>query len=779
MPQAMVHSDETQTRLRLVVRGAVQGVGFRPFVYRLAQELGLPGWVTNTADGVLMEVEGQPTQLESFQLRLEQEQPSCALIQSLEPCVLAPAGYTTFTIRPSQPMGAKSALILPDIATCPDCLRELFDPGDRRYRYPFINCTHCGPRFTIIWAIPYDRQNTTMSHFSMCDACRSEYESPLDRRFHAQPIACPDCGPQLELWGADGSVLARREDALGGAVAAIRQGKILAVKGLGGFHLLTAAHQTVAVERLRVGKGRAAKPFALMYPNLAQIEAHCVLSPLERDRLSAREAPIVLLRRRPHPDQFPPLPADSVAPDNPYLGVMLPANPLHHLLMADLGFPVVATSGNFSAEPICIDESEALARLGSMADLFLVHNRPIARHVDDSITRIILGQETILRRARGYTPLPITLSESAFPNRGEDPLLAVGAQMKNSAALAVGRNVFLTQPVGDLENAQAYRALPRVIADFETLFGAAPVRVACDLHPDYQSTRLAEKRDLPLVRVQHHHAHALSCMAEHSVCGPALGVAWDGTGFGPDGTVWGGEFLRINGPTFTRVAHFRTFPLPGGEQAIRQPRRTGLGLLYAHLGERAFQLGWLSTLQAFSVQELKVLRQMLARQLNIPFTSSVGRLFDGVASLLGILQLSDFEGQAAMALEYALHGVATEAVYPFVLQAQEAGVQSPIVIDWGPMLDALLADCQSQTPIGVVAAKFHNSMAAITVAVAQQIGDEQVLLTGGCFQNCYLLTRTALGLQRAGFRPIWHQRVPPNDGGIALGQILAAVLTER
>jgi len=753
----MVSGGQLQ-RLRAVVRGAVQGVGFRPFVYRLATSLKLKGWVNNTSQGVFIEVEGPKEKLEEFLLRLEAERPPRASIQSLESSFLDPVGFEGFEIRLSEESGEKTVLVLPDIATCPECLEEIFDPGDRRYLYPFTNCTNCGPRFTIIEALPYDRPNTTMRIFEMCEECRAEYEDPLDRRFHAQPNACPKCGPHLELWDPEGRVLAERHEALLAAAEAIRQGKIVAVKGLGGFHLMVDARSSEAVKRLRERKRREEKPFALMYPTLELIEEHCRLSKLEERLLTSPEAPIVLLRRKSSAGET----AEEVAPKNPYLGVMLPYTPLHHILLAELGFPVVATSGNLSDEPICTSEHEALRRLGDIADLFLVHNRPIARHVDDSVVCVVLGRELVLRRARGYAPLPIHLKHD-LPQA-----LAVGAHLKNTIAISMGREVFISQYIGDLETAEAFEAFRRVIEDFHRLYEPKPWLVVCDAHPDYLSTRHAERLGLKLRRVQHHLAHVLSCMAENELDGPVLGVSWDGTGYGLDGTVWGGEFLLVSDKGFERIAHFRHFRLPGGEAAIREPRRAAIGLLFELFGKELFEMAELAPISACSSGELATLRRMIARGVNSPLTSSVGRLFDAAASILGLRQRVSFEGQAAMELEFAIDGANTSESYSLPLEGA--------VVDWEPMIRKLLEDISRKLPVSQISAKFHNALVEAIVAVAKRAGEERVVLSGGCFQNRYLTERAVLRLREEGFRPYWHQRVPPNDGGIAPGQILAASL---
>ena len=740
-------------RLRLVIRGAVQGVGFRPFVYRLATELGLRGWVLNSVQGVFIELEGEPPTLQRFVKRLYVEKPPRASIQSMEQSVLEPVGYTGFEIRHSEHTGEKTTLILPDLATCPDCLREIFDPTNRRYRYPFTNCTNCGPRYSIIESLPYDRPNTTMKAFNMCARCREEYENPLDRRFHAQPNACPECGPHLELWNEQGGVLAQHDTALRRAAEAIREGHIVAIKGLGGFHLVADARNEQAVSTLRERKRREEKPFALMYPSLHLVRVHCRVNEAEERVLVSPESPIVLLRREQ--DDVAP----SVAPNNLFLGVMLPYTPLHHLLMHELGFPIVATSGNLSDEPICTDEHEALQRLAGIADLFLVHNRPIARHVDDSVVRVLMGRELLLRRARGYAPLPVLVKEPL------PPLLGVGAHLKNTVALSVGRQVFISQHIGDLETPQALQAFRRVITDVKALWEHQPQAVACDLHPDYLSTQTAYQMGYSVVPIQHHAAHVLACMAENEVEPPVLGISWDGTGYGTDGTVWGGEFLLVTTASFERFAHLRPFRLPGGDRAVKEPRRSALGVLYELLGERALEVvGHL-----FTDSERRLLLHMLRQGIHSPVTTSAGRLFDAVASLVHGRQVVNDEGQAAMELEFLAHRVRSDEAYPFALLDG-----CPYVLDWSPTVQAILEDVRSGVEPAQVAVRFHNTLVEMMVAVARRAGLERVALSGGCFQNAYLTERAVRRLSEAGFRPCWHQRVPPNDGGIALGQVVGA-----
>ncbi len=742
--------DNGIARLRIVVRGAVQGVGFRPFVYRLALRMELRGWVLNSSQGVFIEAEGLGGTLELFRSRLKSEAPPRAFIQSMESAWLDAAGYEGFEIRPSDPEGETSALVLPDIAPCPDCLRELFDPADRRYLYPFINCTNCGPRYSIIEGLPYDRPNTSMKIFEMCPECRAEYEDPLNRRFHAQPNACAACGPRLSLLEPSGSRAALGEEALRGAAAALKTGSIIALKGVGGFQLLADAGDEAAVLRLRLRKRREEKPFALMFPNLESVEPACEVSEEERDLLTSAEAPIVLLRRKKESGRV----SDSVAPGNPCLGVMLPSSPLHHVLLAETARPLIATSGNLSDEPICIDNDEALSRLAGVADLFLLHDRPIVRHVDDSIARVIADRGMLLRRARGYAPLPIDL------RGGARSIIAFGAHLKNTVTAAARGSAFISQHIGDLESDEARAAFIRTAGDMTRLFGISPDAAVCDMHPDYLSTREADSSSLPLIRVQHHHAHAAACMADNGLSGDVLAVVWDGTGYGPDGTVWGGEFLIASEAAYSRYTSLRTFPLPGGDRAAREPRRAALGLLFELFGDDAFGLGDLPPLRAFSDGALRILRRALEKKINSPRTSSAGRLFDAAASLCGIRQICSYEGQAAMEMEWKGEGGKGE------------GTRGKV--DWGPMMIELIEDCRAGVDAGVISARFHRMLAEMIVGVAKAAGLERVLLSGGCFQN-RTLTELAVGmLSREGFRPYRHQRVPPNDGCISLGQAVVA-----
>jgi len=823
---------QAQRRLRVEIAGAVQGVGFRPFVYRLATELRLTGWVINDTRGVFIEAEGETARLEQFLQRLPAEAPSIARITHSAHTWLEPVDYAHFEIRHSVGDGARTTLILPDLATCADCSAELFDPTNRRYRYPFINCTNCGPRFTIIEALPYDRPNTTMRGFALCAACRQEYTDPLDRRFHAQPNACAACGPALALFQRDwqrkrvaigelqdaspivqSPISTHHDDAaLHEAAEAIRRGEIVAVKGVGGFHLVVDARNAAAVTELRRRKQRPAKPLAVMVRDLAQAAALCAVTPAAADLLRSPAAPIVLLPRRTDaaitdaaitdaaiadaaiadtPIAGTPI-ADDVAPGNPDLGVMLPYTPLHHLLLAALDFPIVATSGNLTDEPICTDEWEAMVRLGEIADAFLVHNRPIARHADDSVLWIVDGAPQFLRRARGYAPLPVQVATPA------PTILGVGAHLKNTVALSVGDQVFLSQHIGDLETAPAYDAFQHVIADFLRLYEAQPVAIAHDLHPEYLSTKWAQEKGrgsgetapIPnlqssspplsfspslLIPVQHHHAHLAACLADNNAAGPALGLIWDGTGYGLDGTIWGGECLLGDAGSFARMAHLRSFRLPGGEAAVREPRRVALALLWECYGDEVFTWEWLPAVRSFAEHERHLLAAMLAKGVNAPVTTSMGRLFDGVAALLGLHQRVTFEGEAAIALEHcAVTG--ESAAYPFpVNEPPPPALQpSPLLLDWAPLLEHMLTDLRRHEDSGVMAARFHNALAEMGVTIARRIGEPQVALSGGCFQNRRLTESLAHRLREDGFTVLLHRQTPPNDGCISLGQVMVA-----
>jgi hydrogenase maturation protein HypF len=652
-------------RIRVLIGGAVQGMGFRPFVHRRATALGLGGWVSNSAAGVTIELEGDPRRVHELLAELHASPPANASIAVIETCEVCPCGDRSFAIRASDTDGAPIAHVLPDLATCDECLREMFNPADRRYRYAFINCTQCGPRHSIIEAIPYDRARTSMRHFRMCPACQAEYDNPIDRRFHAEPNACPACGPQLSLWDGKSHVLASGFDAISAAADAVRAGHIVAAKGVGGFHLIADAGDSVVVRRLRECKRREEKPFAVMFASLASVREFCRISPEEAALLTSPVGPIGLLRR------VGGRISEAVAPGNPSLGVLLPYTPLHHLLLQELGFPVVATSGNVSDEPIVIDERDALARLGGIADLFIMHDRPIVRAIDDSVMRVVCGREIVVRRGRGLAPAQFSVPGVT------GGILAVGGHLKATVAVSLTNSVVLSQHIGDLTTSPARVAHTHAIADLARLHAVEPRLVACDLHPDYASSHAAAAASLPVVVVQHHLAHVIACLAEHGLQPPVLGVAWDGTGLGTDGAIWGGEFLLVTPVGVRRAAHLRPFRLPGADAAINEPRRAALGLLFEAFGDAVFTRKDLAPVVAFMPSERRILAGMLRSGTNAPWTTSVGRLFDAFASILGLRQRANYEGQAAAELEWAAAEGAAERRYEFRVTTPEEGAKLP------------------------------------------------------------------------------------------------------
>lgn len=744
-------------RLQLDVTGAVQGVGFRPFVHRLAVSEGLGGFVRNTGEGVSIEVEGSPQAIERFLARLDAEIAPPAAIHQRQSRRLPVQGKQGFLIARSAAGSRRSVMVLPDLAVCPECLGEISDPNDRRHLYPFTTCVRCGPRYSLIEALPYDRLRTAMRHFPMCAACRKEYDEPGARRFHAETNACPECGPRLSLWDTAGTVLAERHQALRLAGDAVRKGLIVALKGLGGFQLIVDARSDTAVRRLRERKARPAKPFAIMVRTVADASTVADLSEVEQRLLCSAAAPIVLAKSRTGVSVVTP----GVAPANPLLGIMLPCTPLHELLMLELGFPVVATSGNRGGEPIVTDEQEALERLAGIADFFLVHDRPILRPVDDSIVRVMAGREAVLRCARGYAPLVF-----ACPTATE-PGLAVGAHQKNTIAIAADGQIILGPHIGDLDAPATREAFAQAVDSMTALYGVRPLHVACDLHPDYYSTRVADASGLPVRRVPHHLAHVLAGMVDNDLRGPVLGVAWDGAGYGNDGSIWGGEFLTVEANRFRRIAHLLPFRLAGGESAMREPRRAALGALYATFGDAALAMTDQKPVAAFDARERQTLGIMLRRGVNAPLTSSAGRLFDAVAALLDLVQIASFEGEAAMAVEFAAQRAVTAAALAPPRLSEHAG---KLVLDWRPVLADIVAGCRNGVVTPSLAAAFHDSLVEAIVDVATRVGFERVLLSGGCFQNARLVERAVERLREAGFDPYWHRRIPPNDGGIAVGQ---------
>lgn len=776
-------------RAQITVEGTVQGVGFRPFVYKLARELELTGWVRNTRNGVLIEVEGDAPAVETFLRRLQADAPAAASVEAMNISAISARGDASFSIASSAESGERALVIPPDLATCEDCRRELHDPRDRRFRYPFLSCTQCGPRYSLLTAIPYERSNTTMAGFELCAACHAEYGTEADRRFHAEPIACRSCGPRLFLWDGHGREVADEEEALRQASALLRQGLIVAVKGLGGFQLWVDAQSENAVRRLRDRKRRPEKPFALLFPSVDAVRGHCLLSAEEEVLLRSPRAPILLVRK-----WRDAILTDAVAPGNPYLGVMLPTTPLHHLLMASLRHPVVATSGNRSEEPIVTDEREALVRLQDIADAFLVHDRPIARPLDDSVVWVVPGNvreksgglwegtkagAMILRRARGYAPQAIRWSDGSA-DRVLSPILAVGGHLKNTVALLTGNRVVLSQHLGDLSTVESDRAFRQAVEDLQRLLNVRPQAVACDLHPDYRSTgfarQLAATLSVPLVPVQHHHAHVASCMAEHKLDGEVLGIAWDGAGYGEDGLVWGGEFLIAGYGKSARFASLKPFRLLGGEAAIKEPSRSAAAVLWELMGEEMEKL----SLPSWNVtgNQRAQWGGLLRSGAASPWTTSMGRLFDAVASLAGLCPQASFEGQAAMAVQFAAErevepdGVMVEG-YAMDLTLSHSP-DTKWIVDWHPMIRAMLDDHRKGHHIGKIAARFHAGLAEATVNVAQAAGLPRVVLTGGCFQNRLLLSLVRQCLENAGFIVYSHALVPPNDGGLSLGQAVVA-----
>lgn len=756
-----------QRRVGIVVEGAVQGVGFRPFVYRVATQYELTGQVQNRSDGVYIEVQGKDVSIDKFLYALKTEHPKHAYVDSIKTVELqVQAEEQHFRIFPSHTEGIFRTRILPDIATCTDCLREMKDPTDRRYRYPFINCTLCGPRYTIIYKMPYDRANTSMSSFQMCSQCREEYENPANRRFHAEPIACPICGPQIYLWDEKGKKQFEREEALAESVSLIRNGAILAIKGLGGFHLVVDATNAEAVRRLRKRKNREEKPFALMYPTLEEVKKDCVVSNMEASLLNSSESPIILLEKRADSIRI----AEEVAPEQSRHGVMLPYTPLHHLLMSDLNIPIVATSGNRSDEPICIDEQEAVESLRGIADYYLVHNRPIVRHVDDSIIHVVRDKPILLRRSRGYVPQPIPLPESA-----EKVFLAVGGHLKNTVAVNCENQVLISQHLGDLETQKAIAGFYQSTEILLNLVERRPDIIVADAHPDYTSTQWAYQQNMPVIQVQHHIAHALAVIAEKKVSMPVFAVIWDGTGFGLDRTVWGGEFFVITENEIMRWGHLRTFPIPGGDRAVREPRRSALGILYEMYGDTLFE-GETDALEhissAFQKTEWSALQKILKQNINTPITSSAGRLFDAVSMLLGLRPICSFEAQSAMALE-ALAWKEQNTDYiniPIVIYEKEG----QYIVDWQPIVEFIIEHKNKGLSPSRLASLFHQYLARCIERMVNKAGISNVVINGGCFQNRLLLEYT-INLLRSEYNVYFAEQVPPNDGCISLGQIYYAL----
>ncbi len=742
-------------RLRVVIRGAVQGVGFRPFIHNLAKKNELKGWVENSLEGLITEVEGNQNSLKNFLLSVSKNHPPNAYIQSLEYSYLDCCNYKDFQIRKSSYIGEKSALILPDIATCKECLKEIFDPKDRRYLYPFTNCTRCGPRYSIIKSLPYDRENTSMSKFPMCKECQKEYDDENNRRFHAQPNACPVCGPFVELRSKNGKLLSSYNDAIEEACDAILKGEILALKGIGGFQLLVDGRNEKAVKELRLRKHREEKPLALMYGSLEEVRKDVYLSDIEELTLSSPQAPIVLLKKK----CFTHI-AESVSPDNPRLGIMLPYSPLHHIILRKLGFPLVATSGNFSDDPLFKDNEEALIGLSAISDKFLLHNRDIITRIDDSVVMVIKDRLYIIRRARGYAPLPIFV-----PNIDEG-LFGVGPHLKNTFSFSKKNMIFLSQHIGTLETKKSVEIYNESVDSLLELLGTNIEKISTDIHPDYYTSTVPEKFGKKGIKVQHHYAHILSCMAENQLVPPVIGVSWDGTGFGLDKSIWGGEIFLIEKSSFKRISHLKHFFLPSPQKAPEKPILSALGLLFEVFNEGAFSLD-LPLFKKLSLFELNLYKEMLTKKFNVEKTSSAGRLFDAVSAIIGIRFMNSFEGQAAMELEFRCSE--SKGSYFFPIESND----DTLIINWVPTIKSIVSDFLNGRKVSEISTFFHNGLVEAISNTLSIFSEKKVVLSGGCFQNRYLLEKTIEVLLKQGKEPYWHQLVPPNDGGISVGQVIA------
>jgi hydrogenase maturation protein HypF len=766
------------------VRGIVQGVGFRPFVYGLAVRHGLKGWVYNTSEDVRIEIEGVADAIGRFEQELRTEAPPLAFIEGITVKYHAARGYEDFEIRASQAQTGKYQLISPDVATCEPCLGELLDPEDRRYRYPFTNCTNCGPRFTIIEDMPYDRPKTTMRYFQMCPECQSEYDNPLDRRFHAQPNACPRCGPHVELVDSGGDSVTK-SNPIGAASRLLKEGKIVAVKGLGGFLLACDATNENAVKTLRQRKNRPSKPFAIMVGTLEKAKRHCDISPEEERLLGSPQSPIVLMRWREDSSV-----CQEVAPNLKFLGVMLPYTPLHHILLRDTDRPLVMTSGNLSEEPIARDNDEALSRLSGIADYFIIHNRDIYSRYDDSVAMVERGTSQLVRRARSYAPYPIRLPFEARQ------VLACGAEDKNTFCLTRDNYAFVSQHIGDMENMETLEHFDNTVSLYKRLFHIEPEVIACDLHPDYLPTKYAQElgqAGIKLVPVQHHHAHIASCLADNGVDGPVIGVALDGTGMGMDGNIWGGEFLVADCSNFRRAGHLEYLPLSGGAAAIKRPYRIAIGYILALFGEGVLDSVIAgeakrcpaTPLGRVSEAEVDIIKRQIERKINSPLNSSMGRLFDAVSALLDIRGEIDYEGQAAVELEMAAYSsavarsrtdeaISVEGSYPYRITEHE-GMRMVCLKD---LFSTVLEDLRRGIPRETISARFHEAVARMINEMCRLIADEtgiaQVVLSGGVFQNRLLLRRTVSLLEDYDFHVLTHSQVPCNDGGVSLGQAVIA-----
>jgi len=749
-------------RLRIRLTGLVQGVGFRPFVYRLAREMGINGYVRNDTIGVLIDAAGEKGLLDEFLIRLEREKPSICRIYSLQYSFLDDGGKGItetvpdgFEILESSECSEMAANILPDIATCDKCLKEINDLADRRFYYPFTNCTDCGPRFTIIERLPYDRKNTSMSMFKMCPECEDEYNTPDNRRFHAQPNACHECGPHPALYDVKGMLISEKRSAIEDAIGFLRTGKIVAVKGIGGFHLLCDAENEDVVKRLRMRKCREEKPMAVMFPDIDMIRNETYVNRLEERAITSIERPIVIVRRRERTRV-----AESVSPCNSTIGVFLPYTPLHHLLLHGFGRPVVATSANRTGEPIVKDDKDAFERLLGIADLILIHNRQIVRRCDDSVVRIMAERQVPIRRSRGFAPLPVII-----PFKIDKPVLALGGYMNNTIAIGIDNRVYISQHIGDLDTPLAREFFEETIEDMLKIFGITPDIVVSDLHPGYYSTIYGEQVfPQRLIKVQHHLSHILSCMVENGVSEDeeVIGFAFDGTGYGMDKNIWGGEVMVVSYREFKRPYHLKPYRLPGGEKAIEEPYRTAISLLYETFGEE------IPEILPLEDGVVSFLLQMIKKGVNSPLTTSMGRLFDGIASIIGLRQRASYHAQSAIEIEELSLTSDIVDAYPFVIDGEE--------IDWRPMIKCIVADLCSGSDRGDIARRFHNTVVEIVIGISKRLCNQKdikkIALSGGVFQNTVITEQVYHRLKEGGFIPLIHQGVPPNDGGISLGQVI-------
>jgi hydrogenase maturation protein HypF len=749
-----------KSRARLLVKGIVQGVGFRPFIYGLAKFYSLNGWVLNSTEGVSIEVEGEKDSLDEFVNQIRIKLPPLAMIDSLGVEYLTPVNYDSFVIRHSKGDKDKYVKISPDISTCDDCLIELFNPDDRRYRYPFINCTNCGPRFTIVKDIPYDRENTTMQNFKMCPLCQAEYDDPMNRRFHAQPNACPVCGPSVTLEGPQGKI--ECDDPIKKAIEFMIEGKIIAIKGIGGFHLACDATNDSAVKILRERKRRTFKPFALMSANIDKIKEYCIVNDEENKLLQCVQRPIVLLKKLSGN-----LISESVAPKNNYIGVMLPYSPLHYILLDNSLLALVMTSGNISEEPIVVGNDEAKRRLSDLADYFLFHNRDIQMRCDDSVTKVWNGHQVMLRRSRGYAPHPVDLDFSM------KEILACGGELKNTFCLTKDNHAFISHHIGDLQNIEAYKYYQDSIEHYKNLFRIKPEAIAYDLHPDYLSTRYAlEQKDIKLIGVQHHHAHIVSNMAENGLNEKVIGVACDGTGYGTDGAIWGCEFMIADQASFQRRGHLKYVTLSGGDVSTKETYRMAISYLYSVYGDKLFDID-IPLFKRIDHKKLTFIKNMIEKGINSPLTSSCGRLFDAVSSLIDVRDDATYEAQAAIELEMITEtGIFDNYSYNIM------PIDDKYRINLDDMFQEIVFDLGHKVSKGIISAKFHNTIADFIVSMCEKLRIEsdinKVVLSGGTFQNTYLISETTRRLDKNGFITYFHKRVPTNDGGLSLGQAIVA-----